>query len=98
MAENRQFPHGKDGFRRGAAKGSLKSPAAKIPCKIIALHMQQRSSCTATNPILQRGISAYMGSMIPAQPGKEPSHADICHSLPASLEALWRCRAGTLQP
>jgi hypothetical protein len=98
MAENRQFPHGKDGFRRRAAKVSLKSPAAEIPCKIIALHMQQRSSCTATNPILRRGISAYIGSMIPAQPGKEPSHVDICDSLPASLEALWRGRAGTLQP
>jgi hypothetical protein len=98
MAENRQFTHGKDGFRRRAAKVSLKSPAAEIPCKIIALHMQQRSSCTATNPILQRSISAYIGSMIPAQPGKEPSHAVICDSLPASLEALWRGRAGTLQP
>jgi uncharacterized protein YjiS (DUF1127 family) len=32
--------------------------------------MQQRSSCTATNPILQRGISAYIGSMIPAHAGE----------------------------
>jgi hypothetical protein len=70
MAENRQFPHGKDGFRRRAAKVSLKPPAAEIPCKIIALHMQQRSSCTATNPILQRDISAYIGSMIPAHAGE----------------------------
>jgi hypothetical protein len=42
----------------------------EIPCKIIALHMQRRSSCTATNPILQRDTSAYIGSMIPANAGE----------------------------
>ena len=32
--------------------------------------MQQRPSCTATNPILQRRINAYIDSMIPARAGE----------------------------
>jgi uncharacterized protein YjiS (DUF1127 family) len=34
--------------------------------------MQSSLSCAATNPILQCNISDYIGSNIPATPGKEP--------------------------
>jgi hypothetical protein len=33
------------------------------PCKIIALHMQHCSSCTATNVVLRRTIGPYIGSI-----------------------------------